>query len=61
MRKAIGMMEVGLAWWMGQSPVGFTAARFFDDGGETEAPRTETSLGITWQTGYVIEFQRGLH
>ena len=58
MRKAIGMMEVGLAWWMGQSPVGFATARFFDDGRETEAPGTEKPLGITWETGHVIEFQR---
>ena len=37
-RKAIGMMKVGLAWRMGQRPIGFPAARLLDHGREAELP-----------------------
>ena len=55
MRKAIGMMEIRLARWMRQRPIGSTATRFFDHRRETEAPSSTTR-----QARQPIQLQRGL-
>src|SRR3546814_8750071 len=38
-RKAIGMMEIGLAGRVAECPIGFGAIGFFDDGGEGDSDR----------------------
>ena len=41
-RKAIGVMEIRLAGWMRERPIGCVAARFLDQRRETETPAAVT-------------------
>jgi hypothetical protein len=54
-RKAIGVMEVRLAGWMRQGPIGHAAALVFDQRRQAETPR-----GFARQIRQAIQLQRGL-
>src|SRR5580704_14077019 len=53
-RKGIGMMEICLARWMRQRPIGFMAVRIFDYRRESNLP------SVNSQARQLIHFQRGL-
>src|ERR1700736_2931873 len=54
-RKGISMMEICLARWMRQRPIGFMTARIFDHRRESDSPSPVDS-----QARHLIHFQRGL-